>query len=208
MYGFNSVFVSWWRINQVLVLAYTVLHFGHVRLGECCVTNQLREYSLLWRSHQQKMGWSPITIKPRANGPKIVGQQLLTLLDITCCVRLHTMLHVVGSCCAKSVELKPVKLLSTCKRTHQLSTLLALRAMKFYLHVANVLVVGEALGESSVGLILWADTRVPIIKKKTRGSNAPGVGSFDTGQVISVKKQKPSRWFFAYCIGFEKITNL
>ena len=38
---------------------------------------------------------------------------------------------------------------------------------KFYLHVANVLVVGEALGESSVGLILWADTRVPIIKKNT-----------------------------------------
>ena len=24
-----------------------------------------------------------------------------TLLDVTCCVRLHTLLHVVGSCCAK-----------------------------------------------------------------------------------------------------------
>ena len=26
-----------------------------------------------------------------------------TLLDVTCCVRLHTLLHVVGSCCAKFV---------------------------------------------------------------------------------------------------------
>ena len=24
-----------------------------------------------------------------------------TLLDVTCCIRLHTLLHVVGSCCAK-----------------------------------------------------------------------------------------------------------
>ena len=24
-----------------------------------------------------------------------------TLLDVTCCARLHTLLHVVGSCCAK-----------------------------------------------------------------------------------------------------------
>ena len=24
-----------------------------------------------------------------------------TLLDVTCCVHLHTLLHVVGSCCAK-----------------------------------------------------------------------------------------------------------
>ena len=34
-----------------------------------------------------------------------------TLLDATCCVVLHTLLRVVGSCCAK------VKLLATCKRT-------------------------------------------------------------------------------------------
>ena len=32
----------------------------------------------------------------RANGCNIVGQQLTTLLDLTCCARLH----VVGSCCA------------------------------------------------------------------------------------------------------------
>ena len=29
-----------------------------------------------------------------------VGQQLPTLLDVTCCVRLHTLLHIVGCCCA------------------------------------------------------------------------------------------------------------
>ena len=40
-------------------------------------------------------------LKPRANGRNIVGQQLPTLLDVTCCVRLHTLLRVVGSCGAK-----------------------------------------------------------------------------------------------------------
>ena len=35
---------------------------------------------------------------PRANGLNIVGQQLPTLLDVTCCVRLHTLLHVVAFC--------------------------------------------------------------------------------------------------------------
>ena len=38
-------------------------------------------------------------LKPRANGRNIVGQQLPTLLDVTCHVRLHTLLHVVGCCC-------------------------------------------------------------------------------------------------------------
>ena len=41
------------------------------------------------------------SLKPRANRRNIVGQQLPTLLDVTCCVRLHTVLHVVGCCCAK-----------------------------------------------------------------------------------------------------------
>ena len=35
-------------------------------------------------------------VKPRANGRNIVGQQLPTLSDVTCCVRLHTLLHVVA----------------------------------------------------------------------------------------------------------------
>ena len=34
-------------------------------------------------------------VKPRANGRNIVDQQLPTLLDVTCRVRLHTLLHVV-----------------------------------------------------------------------------------------------------------------
>ena len=55
-------------------------------------------------------------LKPRANGRNIVGQQHPTLLDVTCCVRLHTLLHVV----AKS--LKPVKLFS-----QQLPTFLLFR---------------------------------------------------------------------------------
>ena len=40
-------------------------------------------------------------LKPRANGRNIVGHQLPTLLDVTCYVCLHTLLHVVGSCGAK-----------------------------------------------------------------------------------------------------------
>ena len=38
-------------------------------------------------------------VKPRVNGHNIVGQQLSTLLDVTCCVCLHILLHVVGTCC-------------------------------------------------------------------------------------------------------------
>ena len=34
-----------------------------------------------------------------ANGRNIVDQKLPTLLDVTCFVRLHTLLHVVGRCC-------------------------------------------------------------------------------------------------------------
>ena len=45
--------------------------------------------------------WPSKCLKPRANGRNIFGQQLPTLLDVTCCVRLYTLLHVVGCCCAK-----------------------------------------------------------------------------------------------------------
>ena len=37
----------------------------------------------------------------RAIGHNIGGQRHPTLLNVTCCVRLHTLLHVFGSCCAK-----------------------------------------------------------------------------------------------------------
>ena len=45
-------------------------------------------------------------LKPRANGRTFVGQQLPTLLNVTCCVRLPTLLHVVAQ------SLKLVKLFS------------------------------------------------------------------------------------------------
>ena len=54
--------------------------------------------------------------KPRANGRNIVGQQLPILLDVTCYVRLHTLLRVVAQ------SLKAVKLFS-----QQLSTFLLFR---------------------------------------------------------------------------------
>ena len=45
-----------------------------------------------------------VTVKPRTNECNTVGQQLPTLLDVTCCVPLHTLLHVVAQ------SLKLVKL--------------------------------------------------------------------------------------------------
>ena len=48
-------------------------------------------------------GWARFkSLKPRANGRNIVGQQLPTLLDVACCVCLHTLSGVV------SQSLKPV----------------------------------------------------------------------------------------------------
>ena len=57
---------------------------------------------------------------------------VLTSLDVTCCVRLHTkhtLLQDVARCCVVLLgvvaqSLKNVKRLATCKRTQQLSTLL------------------------------------------------------------------------------------
>ena len=48
----------------------------------------------------------------------IVGQQLSTLLEVTCCVLWYTMLHVVVCCMLGVVKqsLKPVKLLALLKR--------------------------------------------------------------------------------------------
>ena len=45
-------------------------------------------------------------LRLRANGRNIVDQQLPTLLDVTCCVRLYALLDVVAQ------SLKPVKLFS------------------------------------------------------------------------------------------------
>ena len=43
-------------------------------------------------------------LKPRAKGRNFVAQQLPLLLNVKCCVRLHTPLHVVAQS-----SLKPVK---------------------------------------------------------------------------------------------------
>ena len=73
----------------------------------------------------------------------------------------------------------------TCKRTQQLPSS---NESKIYLHVANVLVGGgggggeEALGASSMGIILCADTRVRIFKK-TRRSNAPQLAVLTQGKL-------------------------
>ena len=55
----------------------------------------------------------------RADGRNTVSQQLPTLLDVTCCVRLHTLLHFVACCWKLLRSVKSVKLLATCKRTQQ-----------------------------------------------------------------------------------------
>ena len=60
-----------------------------------------------------------ITFKPGANGRNIVGQQLPTLFDVTCWIRLHRCV-LLG---VDAQSLKPVKLLATCKRTQQLPTM-------------------------------------------------------------------------------------
>ena len=65
-------------------------------LSRCCSGN---ESALQDQDHFSS--FYAYSLKPRANGRNIVGQQFPTSLDDTCCVRLHTLLHVVGSCCAK-----------------------------------------------------------------------------------------------------------
>ena len=60
-----------------------------------------------------------LQLTPSANARNIVGQQLLTLLDVTCCVRLHTLLHVGGSCRAKCETGQTFSYVATYKRTQQ-----------------------------------------------------------------------------------------
>ena len=57
------------------------------------------KYQLLFNKVTSILFPIPETIKPRANGRNIVYLQLLTLLDVTSFVRLHTLLQVVGRCC-------------------------------------------------------------------------------------------------------------
>ena len=57
-------------------------------------------------------------LKLRSNGRNIVGQQFPPLLDVTCCVRLHTLLLVFVQ------SLKQVKLLAPWKRAQHCRELL------------------------------------------------------------------------------------
>ena len=55
-------------------------------------------------------------IKPHAMGRNFAGRQIPTFLDVTCRVRLHTVLHVVACCWellgVVAQRLKPVRLFS------------------------------------------------------------------------------------------------
>ena len=55
-------------------------------------------------------------IKPHAMGRNFAGRQIPTFLDVTCRVRLHTVLHVVACCWellgVVAQSLKPVRLFS------------------------------------------------------------------------------------------------
>ena len=61
-------------------------------------------------------------VRLRKNGRNIVDQQLPTLLDVTCCVRLFTLLRVVGCWC---VLLRKVWNQSNFRPVHTDATLLA-----------------------------------------------------------------------------------
>ena len=72
----------------------TLLFLFRLILSDMEIIQEMRRELILLRYRAIRF----LQLKPRANGRNIVGQQLLTLLDVTCCVRLHTLLHVVGSC--------------------------------------------------------------------------------------------------------------
>ena len=75
--------------------------------------------------------WSVV---PRANlGRNIVGKQLPTLLYVTFCVRLLTLLHVVAQ------TLKWVKLLASCKRMQQLPSMLGVVGQQCFVRLLGAL---------------------------------------------------------------------
>ena len=81
----NNMLFSRVKISRFRAKAHLVFHW--------CLYNNVNYYTLY--SHYLYSNWLSL----RATGLNIVGQQLPTLLDITCCVRLHTLLHVIGCCC-------------------------------------------------------------------------------------------------------------
>ena len=97
-----SHITAWWTL-------------AHVRLSELSTSTHYRAARWVQRI---------MYLNPHENGLNIVGQQLPTVLDVTCCVRLHTLLHDVVCLGVVAQSLKPIKLLATCKRTQQLPTML------------------------------------------------------------------------------------
>ena len=65
-----------------------------------------RQSGVVWRPHRGKKTRFRIEIKPHAMGRNFAGRQIPTFLDVTCRVRLHTVLHVVA-CCWELLSLKP-----------------------------------------------------------------------------------------------------
>ena len=167
-----------------------------------------REFGGVLRDEPTRKVFFGLTITPWDEVLSVQTDARLLANNSQHCWMLH-VLSFCSPCCmllgVVAQSLKPVKLLAMCKRTQQLPTLLALWTI--YLHVANVLVGGRGFRGKYCRANSLGDYCVPIVKKKTKtsGSNA---GCFDTEQVISVNKRKPSRWFFVHCIGFEKTTNL
>ena len=84
------------RLNsvlQVVDIQFCLRISGHVMFSQRAVSNccpiHVHMYAKLLTN----------SLKLRANGRNILGQQLPTLLDVTRWVRLHTLLHFVGCCC-------------------------------------------------------------------------------------------------------------
>ena len=76
--------LKWWNFNH-FKYSFSVNKLQSKRL---CIQVTVNHFPLSW-------------VKPRANGPITVGQQRPSLLGVTCCICLHILLRVVGSCCAK-----------------------------------------------------------------------------------------------------------
>ena len=69
----------------------------------------------------------------RTHERNIFGQQLPLLLGVTCCVLLHTLLHVVAQ------TLKWVKLLALCKRMQQLPSMLGVVGQQCFVRLHGAL---------------------------------------------------------------------
>ena len=114
--------LSWKRGNK-LRMSIT-LSVAHEWVNEQTVICRLFPVVTYWSLYQSKPEFEPMFITLLRLGCTSLdyihvwspAQTDATFLDVTCCVRLHTMLHV-GSWPAQS--LKPVKLLATWKWTQQ-----------------------------------------------------------------------------------------